>query len=632
MPEARIAPVRPRVVSEASGETLLLEEEVRRYLDEGAKGAIALIGPPGSGKTTALGHLAAVLPTRAVFLDGSHAGDSPEATGASFACINAPNAHDVTELARNSLTIYAATEPLHVRHLAQFQLAHWDRDDFIDYLLFEHKDRCASVMARLRRNEQILPEGNPELCRIALDELAADHTLAGFRACLLRYLERNVGDAVQLASAAETCLDAFARSGKPPPLTSAYFDSPSYPNVLLRLLRHGPVQILLAARRLASDLKNQASCAYLDRRLPRSLIDEAAEMIGDDPLPRQQLANMFARRANQPMAASLMLAVEPTWTPPDNVASLEGAYLANARWLCAQLACVTLRGVDLAKADLREANLGRCDAFKSYFGGANLAGAGLEAICARYAIFSYADLSKVRAQYADFRFASFVGATLADAVLAEAKLEGAQLTNACFVGAHLHHVDLRSTAIEGADFTDADLTEANLEGLRLCDAEFTQACFALAQLKSCNLEDMHLPRANFKKAKLHGALLTGTRMPCANLHGADLRNSGLADIDWPGADLRNADLTGASFHLGSSRSGLVGSPIASEGSRTGFYTDDYEEQHYKAPEQIRKANLREADLRGARIEGVDFYLVDLRGAKLDDTQVDHLRHCRAILR
>src|SRR3712207_7636310 len=47
---------------------------------------------------------------------------------------------------------------------------------------------------------------------------------------------------------------------------------------------------------------------------------------------------------------------------------------------------------------------------------------------------------------------------------------------------------------------------------------------------------------------------------------ADLRNTGLADVEWEGADLRDADLRGASFHMGSTRSGLVGSSIPCEGS------------------------------------------------------------------
>ena len=83
--------------------------------------------------------------------------------------------------------------------------------------------------------------------------------------------------------------------------------------------------------------------------------------------------------------------------------------------------------------------------------------------------------------------------------------------------------------------------------------------------------------------------------------------------------------------MGSSRSGLVDSTIASEGSRTGFYTDEYTEQDFKSPEEIRKANLCGADLRDALIDGVDFYLVDLRGARYDASQAAHFRQCGAIL-
>jgi uncharacterized protein YjbI with pentapeptide repeats len=80
-----------------------------------------------------------------------------------------------------------------------------------------------------------------------------------------------------------------------------------------------------------------------------------------------------------------------------------------------------------------------------------------------------------------------------------------------------------------------------------------------------------------------------------------------------------------------SRSGLVDSPIPCAGSHTGFYTDDYDDQHIKSAEEIRKANLWGADLRGANIDGIDFYLVDLRDAKYTRGQVEHFRHCRAIL-
>ena len=50
-----------------------------------------------------------------------------------------------------------------------------------------------------------------------------------------------------------------------------------------------------------------------------------------------------------------------------------------------------------------------------------------------------------------------------------------------------------------------------------------------------------------------------------------------------------------------------------------------------APEEIRKANLRGADLRGALVMKTDFYLVDLRDAKYDAEQELHFRRCGAIL-
>ncbi|MEX0612447.1 MAG: pentapeptide repeat-containing protein, partial [Pirellulales bacterium] len=108
-------------------------------------------------------------------------------------------------------------------------------------------------------------------------------------------------------------------------------------------------------------------------------------------------------------------------------------------------------------------------------------------------------------------------------------------------------------------------------------------------------------------------------------------DAGLAEIDWEEADLRGADLRRATFHMGSSRSGRVGSPIACEGSKTGFYTDDLEDMTFKPPEEVRKANLRGADLRDVHAEGVDFYLVDLRDAKMHPILREQARQSGAIL-
>jgi uncharacterized protein YjbI with pentapeptide repeats len=143
---------------------------------------------------------------------------------------------------------------------------------------------------------------------------------------------------------------------------------------------------------------------------------------------------------------------------------------------------------------------------------------------------------------------------------------------------------------------------------------------------------MALRGLDFRGADFTGSYLTGSDFSGSDLSGANLQRAGLAEVNWENVDLRGADFTKASFHLGSSRSGLVGSVIASEGTRTGFYTDDYNEQDYKAPEEIRKANLCGCDLREAVVTGTDFYLVDLRGARFSPEQQAHFANCGAILR
>jgi len=140
-----------------------------------------------------------------------------------------------------------------------------------------------------------------------------------------------------------------------------------------------------------------------------------------------------------------------------------------------------------------------------------------------------------------------------------------------------------------------------------------------------------MPHADFNCASLAGCLFTGSTIPGGRFYEADLTGAGLAEIEWENADLRYANFSKASFHLGSSRSGLVGSTIPSEGSRTGFYTDEFNEQHYKSPEDIRKANLCGANLVGANVNETDFYLVDLRGARYSGRQRKHFQASGAIL-
>jgi uncharacterized protein YjbI with pentapeptide repeats/energy-coupling factor transporter ATP-binding protein EcfA2 len=629
MIEPARAPVRPRVFS--SDGTLLLEEEVGRFLAENASDAIAVVGDIGSGKTTALRHLAAVIPsaTKVTFLDQ-------------------PSVREITESTR--LLVYSTTAVHHNSHLAIYALVGWGKDDLIEYLLALHKDRCGSVMSRITSQDFDLLEGIPDLWQIALEELAADSSQPDARGALLRYVEKVLADVGSRERAQRACLHCLVYG--PERIFSDLAEAGSSKEIL-RVVRHRPMRVLLATQRVVTDLRTAASCDYFALRLPRDIVEAAGQAITGEARPLVHLRGLLAGPARtHAMTASLLHIVDPAWVsesePP---LRLEGAYLDKVRWLGAQLKRANLARADLSQADLRGANLDQARLERADLTGADLRDASLLHADGRYATLrralltnaklgefqgngcqlTFANLSGAAADLANFNNADLASADLEGATLRGTAFQCANVKEAILSGADLSRANFLGAKIDGTNFTNANLDGADLSRLCLRAAHFADARFPRANLAEADLEYMELPNAYFAGAHLRGALLTGTIMPNADFSGASLQEAGLAEIEWEGASLRDADLRGVSFHLGSSRSGRVYSPIACEGSRTGFYTDDYDEQTFKSPEEIRKANLCRADLRGACLDDVDFYLVDLRGALYDAKYEAHLRRCGAIL-
>jgi uncharacterized protein YjbI with pentapeptide repeats len=628
MIQPRHAPVRPRVRSPQSGETLLLQDEVHPFLAAGAKGVIAVLGPGGSGKSTALRHLAAVLNA-----------------GSDVAFLDEPTHVEVFGArADHHLIVYAATRAREgFRHLALYSLAPWDNDDLIEYLLAVHKTRCASVMARVRPEDHLLFQGIPDLWHIVLERLADEPALGDARSALHRYLEAQLPDTDLLERVRSACLNVAVTEPGGAVASLERLAKPGFGGALLRALRHPAVQMLLAAERIGADLRWDADCDFLAKRLPRELVRTAAVEVRGEERAIEHLHRLLAGPAwSHAMAASLLHATGTGWVPPPGGKhELAGAYLDGARWPGAQLAGANLQMADLSAADLRGADLSDVRAVEADLSHALLQGVVLMRIDARGANLQGAGLSSARALGARFERANLEGANLEDAMFRFARFTEANLTAANLRGADLKEARFMDRSNDGdavltaeireADFSGADLRGAVLSGMKLRQANFRGADFAGAYLNECDLEYVDLPGANFDGAGLTRALLTGSTMTGACFRNAHLTEAGLADVNWEGADLRGADLSRVTFHLGSSRNGLVFSPYACEGSKTGFYTDDYDEQSYKAPEEIRKANLCGADLRGARLDGVDFYLVDLRGAQYDPEVEAHLRRCGAIL-
>ncbi len=604
MPVAARAPVKPRILASATRAALPLEDEVQTLLDGRGQMLVALGGEPGGGKSTALAHLAAVFPQ-----------------ASRLRLIDAGEARSDVEYRPDDVIIFVGTSLPIGRPNKRLELAPWQRDEFIEYLLARYPERTAAVIARISTDDLSEFGGSPAIWRIILDEMALDKSLRTPAAALTRHLRARTAGPETWEQLGAAC---FA--------DGTDWSNASVPQDVVRLFDHRPLRRLLAAEYLATQVKEGRPEFHLPPMLSRSLVQAVARSLRGNVLWYRRLKAALLIPAEQPMAASLLHAIEGRFSPRrGSLSNLTGAYLEAIHWPREDLRKVQFSDADLSSAELFFSNLDGAVATHADFNHASLLDASLTNFQGGGADFSQADLTAVRGGGASFLSAQLVGAKLDHAQLSGANFLSADLTGASLCAAILSEADFREAKLTEADFTEAELRGANFANQILRESILTNACLRGANLCGADMEGMQLVGSELAEAQLAGALLTGASLEGADLTGCVLREAGLADVNLEDACLRDADMRGASFDLGSSRSGLVGSPIASEGSRTGFYTDDFNEQDFKAPEEIRKANLRNADLRGAIVTGVDFYLVDLRGAQYDAEQAEHFRRCGAIL-
>jgi uncharacterized protein YjbI with pentapeptide repeats len=607
------APVPPRVRILGETASLPLEDRISGLLQRGEKGLINLIGQPGSGKTTALQHLWAVF--------------GPDAPLSLFDNLRDPQLH---ELSSTSLVVVASQQPIDPEQYLTLELARWTEEDLAAYLLATHPARCRAVMSRLLKDPDRPSEpGLPEVWRIALDEMAADDALPTFHLAISQFLDRELPESADRHAAGQTALITLS------PWGAAGEDlHPHGVPRTERLMRHPVIQLNLAARHLVMRIESGSAEKYLWIRPPLDLIRHVAVLAAQSPQALAALDMMTRDEESglHPSAVSILHAAGIGWRPaPRQVPNLRDAWLTGIEWDDIHLAGCNMSRADLAGASLANADLAAAVLEDAQLAGATLRNARLNSAKLLRANLSCVNLAAATADSADFGHCDLSGANLCGASLRGCLLRHANLAEARFCRADLSAADFSGARIEGADFSHANLSHASLPRLRLSSCVWDSTRLDEAQLPGCNLEGVVADEMDFRFAHLERALLTGSVFHAAHFAAANLRSCGLAEIDWEGADLRDADLRGATFHMGTTRSGLVGSTVPCEGSRTGFYTDEYYDTGYKNPEEIRKANLCGADLRDAKIDNVDFYLVDLRDARYSETQGEWFRKCGAIL-
>jgi uncharacterized protein YjbI with pentapeptide repeats/energy-coupling factor transporter ATP-binding protein EcfA2 len=617
----RRAVVTPRARAVPDGEILPLHHQVQKLLKHRAMGVVNVFGPRGSGKTSALQHLAAVLPPDSGVLLIDECG----------------TAKSMTRGVGRSLIIAASRDRWQGTHLAAFEMARWTDDDLIEYLLTRRKDRCASVMGRLKdESSRAGLGGAAELWAVVLEEMIEHDALATPAEALRHWLAARLGDAYFRRLVTDYCLKCAtgAEPGETPDEEPPQFVAAVDPAVA-RLVAHDPVRLILASQRVVWDLAGGTGADHLHKPLPGDLVAEVAALAAFRAPVMDALRSLVQDRRHKPAhaaAATILHATKTDWRPgPGAGPDLHGAALSGAAWAGVDLKGANLDEVDLSRATLDGAILDEVSAASAHLPGASLREASLAGLRADHADLGGAVLSCARATGARFPAASLTDADMTGAVLAQAHFEGADLRRVTLRAANLRHSVLDDSNLDGADLCGADLSKAHLARVRLNLAGLTCATFREARIIECDLQGVEVTDAVFERASFLNSDLAGSILERADLRGAWFYGAGLADVRWEGADLRGADFKGASFHTGSSRSGLVNSVIASEGSRTGFYTDDYDDRDYKPPEEIRKACLCGADLRGAKVTDTDFYLVDLRHARYTSDQAAHFKRCGAIL-
>src|SRR5262249_41314955 len=154
------------------------------------------------------------------------------------------------------------------------------------------------------------------------------------RHALHGHLQEHLTDTDLLERARSGCLNALVT----PKLSLAdavtVIAKPGFARSLIRIMHHPPMQRMLAAERIATDLHGEADCDYLVKRLPRDLVEAAGRLIAEDSRALERLHELLAGPAwSHAMTVSLLHAAGASASLQSICLSwLAGAYLSEVCW------------------------------------------------------------------------------------------------------------------------------------------------------------------------------------------------------------------------------------------------------------------------------------------------------------
>ena len=515
----------------------------------------------------------------------------------------------------------------------ELKLKSWGTDEVIEYLMAKSTARCKSVMQRLEVSDDLwVGGGSPRVLSIVLDQMIESDEIISVEDAILRYYDLIDFNSKTRRDVTDLCLDNLFSDAK---ASLALYDSNIVSDDIVSFLGNQTVRYVIAADKIIKTLEKRIAPDVMFAAWPQPFIRMIAGKIRDDVKTNSYLNKLANKKGGKfsSNAVSLLVFNDRNWRPSiDERHAFSKASLAKVNWTGQNLRLASLSLADLSHAMLSKCDLGHATLSGGDFSSTCFTGANLAQTLATYANFRNASMRAISALNCKFAHSDLTDANMECSDLSKANFSESILVNANLSNCNLQRAKFLNANLENVDFTDSTMVEVKLRNADLRTAILTGADFSGSAMKRCDLRTQILDSIKLEGVSLAGALLTGTVLRNCKLRRATLAHAKMADIDWEDCDLRDANFFNCHFLMGSTRAGTVDSPFPSHGTRTGYYTDDYDDHYFKSPEEIRKANLCRCNLLGAKVFEADFYLVDLRGAIYDEEQRLHFDKCGAILK